>query len=250
MYLLITKIVFAAVIFLLTLVTGFLPFRIIKHNTGFLTLCDVFASGIFLSASLLHLLPDAVIKFGMFYNGFYPLPYFICTITCAIFLVVDRLVAVYSENHLSNKTTLMSFFLLFLLTFHSLVEGAAVGINTNVLETAAIFFAIIAHKGSESFALTVNLHRFSFSAKTIKKIILIFSLMTPFGIFIASFIVRASITDSGGMLTAIFDAITAGTFLYLSIEQLVDGKRTFRNISDPIALALGVAVMAIVAIWI
>ncbi|MDR1057779.1 MAG: ZIP family metal transporter [Coxiellaceae bacterium] len=250
MHLLITKIVFATTIFFLTLITGFLPLKIIKHNISFLSLCDAFASGIFLSAALLHLLPDAVTKFDMIYGGLYPFPYLICITTFALLLIMEHIITIYSRNHLTNNKAMVPVFLLTLLTIHSLIEGAAIGANTNILEAMAIFFAIIAHKGSESFALTVNLHRFAFSTKIIQQIIAGFSLMTPLGIFIASSIVYASTTNSGGMLAAIFDAITAGTFLYLNIEQLVSGKKSFEKTSELIALALGITVMAIVAIWI
>lgn len=250
MCLLIAKTIFATTIFFLTLITGFLPLKIIKHNTAFLVLCDAFASGVFLSAALLHLLPDSVSTFNSIYGGTYPLPYFICIATCVLLLIMERMLSIYSKNHLPNNKVMVPIFLILLLTIHSLVEGAAIGANTNLFETMAIFFAVFAHKGSESFALTVNLHRFSLPTKRIKQIISGFSFMTPIGIFIASWIIYASATDSGGVFVAIFDAIAAGTFLYLGMEHLVNSKKFFEKTSELVALIFGVTMMAVAAIWV
>lgn len=250
MYLLISKIIFATSIFLLTLVTGLLPLRIAKHNARFLDVCDAFASGIFLSTALLHLLPDAAEKFNAIGGIDYPLAYLICISTFILLLIMERGIALYGEKHFSDHKIMAPIFLVILLSIHSLVEGAAIGINANFLETAAIFFAVLAHKGSESFALSMNLHHSGLATKIIKRVIMLFSMITPLGIFIASSVVYASETTSGGLLDANFCAIAAGTFLYLGTEHLVEGKKSFEQFNEVIALILGVALMALVAIWV
>lgn len=87
-------------------------------------------------------------------------------------------------------------FLVSLLGIHSLVEGGAIGANTNIFEALTIFFAVFAHKGSESFALAANLQRLGLATKNIRQIIAIFSLVTPIGIFIASYITSAAATNA------------------------------------------------------
>ena len=248
MYLLISKIIFAASIFFLTLVTGLIPLRIAKHNTRFLCISDAFASGIFLSTALLHLLPDAVGKFNNALTGNdYPVAYLICITTFILLLVMERGISIYGKVRFANNKFIAPTFLVLLLTIHSLVEGAAIGINTNFFEAAAIFLAVLAHKGSESFALSVNLHRFSIPQKAIKQVIIIFSLMTPLGIFIAS----SALTDSStNILGSSFSAIAAGTFLYLGTEHLVEDKKSFEKPEEVIAMILGIALMALVAIWV
>ena len=112
-----------------------------------------------------------------------------------------------------------------------------------------IFFAVIAHKGSESFALAVNLHRHLVSATNIKKIILFFALVTPLGIFIASLVTYLLQTGSGSLLGAILDAVTAGTFLYLGTEHMLECDQPFEHSNEILALIIGIAMMATIAIW-
>jgi len=229
---------------------GLIPLKIAKHNTRFFGLCDSFASGVFLSTALLHMLPESAEKFNAIYSGHYPLAYLICIITYIAFLAMERGASIYKNIYLANSKIIVPGFLITLLAIHSLVEGAAIGVNTNIIEALAIFLAVFAHKSSESFALTVNMHRFDISTKIIKRTIALFSLMTPLGIFIASYVVHASQTNSGGLLTANLNAIAAGTFLYLGVEHLVEGKTSFAKVQETTALITGVALMAVVAIWV
>ncbi len=248
MYLMITKTLVASSIFLLTIATGFLPLKIIKRDIHLFSWCDAFASGVFLSTALLHLLPEASEKFGSTYN--YPLAALICIITCILLVVIERGILMYNNRHLTNHKPIVPIFLVLLLSIHSLVEGAAIGANANLIETITIFFAVLAHKGSESFALTINLHRFGITINTIRQIIVGFSLITPLGIFIASYVLYATATDSGNIISAYFNAIAAGTFLYLGTEHLSENKNSFEKISGIVALICGVTLMAVVALWV
>lgn len=246
MYLLIPKIVFASGIFLLTLVTGIIPLKLAKRDSNFVDMADALASGIFLSTALLHLLPDAAEKLSAINNHAYPLAHLICIATFVVLLILERGVSI----HFSNNKFVAPIFLVLLLGIHALIEGAAIGINSNILETSAIFFAVLAHKGSESFALSMNLHRYSISTTIIKKIIAVFALITPLGIFIASSIIYNSATNSTNLLQANLSALAAGTFLYLGTEHLIDCKGSCLKLREISALILGAVLMALLAIWV
>ena len=71
--------------------------------------------------------------------------------------------------------------------------------------------------------------------------------MTPLGIFIAS---SALANSSINVLGSSFSAIAAGTFLYLGTEHLVEDKKSFEKPEEVIAMILGIALMALVAIWV
>lgn len=249
MHLLIAKTTFAISIFLLTILAGLLPLRLIKNNLRFLNLSDSFASGIFLSTALLHMLPDAVSKFNDF--G-YPLPYLICLVAFIGFFIMDHGVLISSAKSGSSNSSkfFVPVFLVFLLSIHALVEGAAIGANTSLIEASAIFLAIMAHKGSESFALAINLHNSAIAVKKIKQIIAAFSFMTPLGIFMASWLINHTNNNSADLVSGYFDAVAAGTFLYLGTERLLDGKKSLNNVSNTIALLLGVLLMALIATWV
>ena len=250
MYLIIFKAIAATSIFLLTITAGLLPLKIIKTKTSLLYLGDAFASGVFLSAALLHLLPEADKGFQQILtNHTYPIAQLICVITFILLSIMERSVLTYGKHHFSDSKTIAPFLLVLLLSVHSLVEGAAIGTGFSLAETSMIFFAVIAHKGSESFALAVNLNRYSLSTKNIQKIITIFSFITPLGIFVASLIMYVLQTRAGSALGATLNAITAGTFLYLGTEHMVEKTKSFESPIEILALLLGITLMALVAIW-
>ena len=251
MHLITFKTVAATTIFLLTVIFGLLPSRIAKTRAHWLHLGDAFAGGVFLSAALLHLLPDANNRFREILSGddVYPFAYLICIMAFICLLVMERGISAYDKSREIKNKNLSSFLLVLLLSVHSLAEGAAIGAGSNLIETSMIFFAVIAHKGSESFALAVNLHRHLVSAANIKKIILLFALVTPLGIFIASLVAYLLQTGSGNLLEAILDAVTAGTFLYLGTEHMLECDQPFEHRSEILALMVGIAMMAVIAIW-
>lgn len=251
MSLLTTKFIFAASILALTLIAAFIPFKIAKHNSRFLSISDFLASGIFLGAGLLHLLPDAVNKFQTLHIDIeYPIAYVLCASAFLLFIVLEKGISIYGKVEISGNKIIAPIFLTFILSIHALVEGAAIGINSSFFETTAIFLAVFAHKGSESFALSANLHRLKISKSSISKIISIFALMTPIGIFIASSIMFISKSTTANLLEGIFSAVAAGTFLYLGTEHLFEEKTLKEQSSEVVALIAGTALMAIVAIWV
>ena len=251
MHLLTFKTVAATTIFLLTVVFGLLPSRIAKTRAHWLHLGDAFAGGVFLSAALLHLLPDANNQFKAILSqeDMYPFAYLICIVAFICLLILERGISAYDKTREVKSKNLSSFLLVLLLSVHSLAEGAAIGVGNNLIETAMIVFAVIAHKGSESFALAVNLHRHLISADSIKKIILFFALITPLGIFVASLVAYLLQTGSGSLLNAILNAITAGTFLYLGTEHMLECDKPFEHSNEILALIIGIAMMAVIAIW-
>ncbi|MEI8055714.1 MAG: ZIP family metal transporter [bacterium] len=111
------KTIAATSIFLLTLTAGLLPLKVAKNKNHLLYLGDAFASGIFLSTALLHLLPDADKGFHqVLTNNTYPIAPLICSATFISLLIMERTVLTYGAP-----------FLLILLSIHSLVEGTAIG---------------------------------------------------------------------------------------------------------------------------
>lgn len=250
MHLIVSKVIFAASIFMLSLVSGLASLKIYRQGSQLSIISDAISSGIFLGAALLHMLPDAVTKFGELSNHEYPIAYLICLITFVILLFLERGLSTYGNNLRKTGKTVIPTFLVGLLAAHSIVEGAAIGANSSLLGAMAIFIAVFAHKGSESFALTINLQRLAIAKNTIKKTIVVFSMTTPLGILIASYILAITDTNSGGITLAIFNSIAAGTFLYLSTEHLIEGEKSFGNLHEVIALILGVGLMALVAVFV
>ena len=77
-----------------------------------------------------------------------------------------------------------SYVLIFILSIHSIIVGIALGTETAMNQSIIIAIVVLAHKGSAAFALGVSMLKSKIEASKIAKLIVIFSVMTPFGIVI------------------------------------------------------------------
>src|SRR5436190_7190395 len=123
--------------------------RTLKHSESF-ELGEALASGIFLGAAFFHMLPDAINMFDHLYGHLsYPVPEVICVLGFLLLLFLERLSLSYPTTQSKNS---IPYILALILIIHALTEGAALGIGSTLSETLMLFIAIVAHKGSESFA--------------------------------------------------------------------------------------------------
>lgn len=240
-------------IFIVTLISVIYPIRarIYPSHNRILELGDAFASGIFLGAALFHMLPDAITDFAQWNpRSHYPFAESICAAGFLLLLFLERL------SHASSTTEKtphsLPYMLAVILVIHSLIEGAALGVNVNLATASIIFIAIIAHKSSESFALAIILNRSDLPIKILVTIILIFSLMTPLGIVLGTTLTTILHTGHGTLLTAIFNAFAAGTFLYMSTLHHINHHHRLNeaeSLFEFVFLVLGLGIMAIIATW-
>lgn len=246
------KIIAALLIFLAGLATAIYPLKkkLADSHTDSFELGEALASGIFLGAAFFHMLPEAIKLFGQISTSTYPIPEAICLGGFLLMLFLERLSLTSSAKH---STVSIPYILAIILIIHALTEGAALGIGATLPETALIFIAILAHKGSESFALCVTMLRHRLPLKNIISIILFFALMTPVGIGLGMMIYDMTFADSHGkLIAACFDAFAAGTFLYIStlhhirFHQHTEEKQGMAEFG---CLALGLAMMGIIALW-
>ena len=218
--------------------------RGMQHSES-MELGDAFASGVFLGAALLHLLPDALQTLGNAYPN-YPVAEFVCALGFLGLLFLERITL--SSNTRDTLKTL-PYLLTATLMIHSFIEGGALGLSPTLTETSILLIAIIAHKGAESFALTMLLLRHRLALKKILYLVLAFTLMTPLGIAGGSWVAAE---NHIGLLAGYFNAFAAGTFLYIStlhhghFHEHAEGKQ---GLLEYLALAAGTLLMSGVAIW-
>jgi len=256
---------FKAIAFIAVLITGAIGGIVSiklsesKNSRRLFSLGNAFAAGVFLAAGLLHMLPDAHEGFKQF--GDFPWAYLGCAVGFSMILFLERVVlsghnavAESMENHTNSFKRKLSLHLIVLtaiLSVHSVIAGIALGTEHNLTHSAIILFAILAHKGSASFALSVNLLKERTPQNIVFKIISFFCFMTPIGIIIGLLIDRAMSGTAQQITTASFDALAAGTFLYVSILGIAHEE--FSEKTDKILkfllMCIGIAVMAVVAIW-
>ncbi len=250
----IIKLIAAALIFAAGLIGGLLPLlsKDSKASYRLFYYGEYFARGIFVSAGIVHLLADSQSIFVRTHPHFdYPI-IFAITVATIFFISLIETSTNKIAQYRSFSQSWMPYLLMILLSIHSIIAGAALGISTSLSQVAIIFIAIISHKTAASFALGINMRAHKVERKMMITLIIIFSLMTPFGV-IASSIVDAFISSDGASLAqAIFGAIAAGTFIYIGAfnrERLELNEDKRARIIPTLYFGLGIALMIVVAIW-
>jgi zinc transporter ZupT len=246
------KITAGILIFLITLLAVLYPIRsraLPKHHRPF-ELADAFASGIFLGTALFHMLPHAIRAFSIELDHInYPIAELFCAAGFLLLLFLERLSRFITMGKHSENT--FSYLLAMIFILHSLIEGTVLGVNLTLTTTAVIFIAIIAHKGSESFALAVVLNRSHLSFTKMLYLIILFSLMTPLGILSGTLLTH-SFNENAVLFTASFNAFAAGSFLYMSTLHHINHHERHHdkeNLFEFAALLAGLMVMGLLAGW-
>lgn len=244
----------ALLIFITTILAVAYPIKVraLPKHHSFMDLGDAFASGIFLGAALFHMLPDATIGFQQALGQVhYPLAELFCACGFVLLLFLERLSL--SSSSINHHLTI-PYLAALTLIIHSLIEGAALGVNTDFATASVIFLAIFVHKGSESFALSITLCRGNhISTKQLFWIIGIFSLMTPFGIGLGTYITSFMQFKEGQLLTAGFNAFAAGTFLYMSTLHHIHHHQHLHESEGMLeffSLLAGLTLMGLVVLWV
>lgn len=246
------KVIAAALIFIISIAIAIYPLKkkTAPYHPESAHLGDALASGIFLGAAFFHMLPDAIKMFNHLYGEhFFPLPEAICVLGFLFLLFLERLSLAYSAFQAKNT---VPYLLAAILIVHAVTEGAALGISTTLPETSMLLIAILAHKGSESFALCVTLLKHQLPFKRVVKIILFFAFMTPLGIGLGTAINLYALAGEGELMAATFNAFAAGTFLYIStLHHIHFHKHTedSQGLLEFASLAGGVVVMGVIALW-
>lgn len=243
------KIIAALIIFLISMAIAIYPLkrhRTLKPTESF-EIGEALASGIFLGAAFFHMLPDAIQLFGKLYGpNTYPIPEVICVAGFLLLLFLERISLI--NTTLTSKNSI-PYILALILIIHAVTEGAAMGIGTTFSETLMLFIAIVAHKGSESFALCVTLLKHQLPFRRIVLIVIFFSLMTPLGISLGTAIHQFS---EDALIAGIFNAFAAGTFLYISTLHHIhfhQHSRDTQGLLEFASLVTGVSAMALIALW-
>lgn len=243
------KLFFSLSILAVILLAGWYPFKKRLSDAHVdLPLGETLATGVFLGAALLHMLPEAhdmFVKMGYHY----PFAYIITGIVFLLFLWFEHLGKELYHHH--DKTH-AAFALLawFMLSVHSLVLGTALGFSHEYPLMIMLFFAIITHKWAESFAIAIQLNNSSLT--TIQSFIffILFALMTPLGIFIGAYFNHG--IETATLFDPILVATSAGTFLYLGtlhgLERCVMVERCC-NLRDFSFVIIGFLLMASVAAY-
>lgn len=244
------KLVFALVIFITAYSAGFYTlYRSEKIN---LNRGIGFASGVFLGTAFFHLMPNAIKHFRIVSHSQYPWSFIICIATILLMLMISKLTKRLLANE--DKPNLFSgISITLLLSLHSVIAGASLGLSKHIGTAVVIFIAIMSHKAAASFALMMHLLRVHYPKKLCHYILSFFSLMTPIGIILGNLLSLVLYQQSSEYLEAVFYAAAAGTFIYIAVfEYLVRWLKLESRIfwHRVLFCLVGTVLMAIITIWI
>ena len=203
----------AVIITLVTLVSGFASLHFIRRYQHFLAVCDAFADGIFLGTAVFHVFPDALQEIPIL------LAILITSVGFFLLFILERWIIHHEKkrqaianDHICTASGLM---LVSILSVHAFIAGSALGVSDTKSNVSILLIAILAHKGFESFALMIGLHRSLKNEKKIKGILWTFTFVTPLGIILSALIQTFFQIQTANLITSLFDAFAAGSFLYI-----------------------------------
>lgn len=245
------KILAAIFIFIIAVLAGLLSSQIHHFHKDSRHYSDSITNGIFLGAAIFHMLPDAQHSFSALGYNHFPYAIFLC-FTGFILLQFIKFLTLYIHKQAHNMK-IDATMILIVLSLHSIIEGAALGVNTIITNAFVIFIAIVAHKSCDSFALATTLRRYHIFPNHTLLAIIIFALTTPFGIAIASATMGILSSREGVLVEAYLNALAAGTFIYIGASDVLKEQFTTQKLSikvkEYLLLILGMGLMGLIAIW-
>ena len=225
---------------------------------------NAFAAGVFLSAGLIHMLPDADrIWTGLAWS--YPMAFALAALAFVFMLLVEHVLLpeqAHKEVHAPSGERftaiaehhggeLAAYAVLTALSIHSLLAGLALGAQPELKRALIISVAIIAHKSAAGFALGVSLTRSSLSTRQAWRLVALFAGATPVGGLLGAAVGASFDGRIGAALEAAFLSIAAGTFVYVATFDIL--RDEFPAPGGRLAkwgvLTLGVVSMGLLALW-
>lgn len=252
------KLISIALIILAGQLGGLIPLRAarVTSDSRLFSLGAAFSGGIFIGAGLIHMLPDANEGFTSSFEGIeYPIAFLICALGFLLILLLDRVALGKRGDHAQQQSAGgrpgTSFILALILSVHSVIAGIALGVDGSVTTSAVILVAILSHKGSAAFALAVNMVKSGVPKNEARKTLNIFTVMTPTGVVIGLILHHLLLADNQVVLEAVFDAVAAGTFLYIAILEVIGEEFEVPTGLVPkfFCLTAGLGLMSMLALW-
>lgn len=127
---------------------------------------------------------------------------------------------------------------------HSAFEGLVVGVATDYSALFSIMIAILAHKWAEAITVGVSIGKAKMDVKMNILLIFIFAISTPIGISVGHWL-----SDKGEALKALMNALSAGTFLYISAVEIFAEEFAGESRKYGRFLASFIGVVMMIGVW-
>jgi len=137
----------------------------------------------------------------------------------------------HATHSLFQHSALRSLMLLIALSFHSVFEGMAIGLQESSAQLISIFIAVIVHKAVMAFSLGLNTAQSSLSTKSFVLSNVLFSLSSPLGVGLGMAVSDLPVSLPQDICNGVLQGIAGGTFLFITFFEVlphelnVPGKR-------------------------
>lgn len=225
---------FLTFIFAITLVGGWIPTVRIWSKSTFKLIIS-FCAGVLLGAVFFHILPESAPVLGD--NLGYPVMVgFLLIFLMMKFIMVHPCEEGECDYHTVGLAAYIG------IGIHSVLDGVAIGAGSLMNLSLVIIVAVTLHKFPAALALSSMLVKGGeYGRRKILWSMFIFSLATPLGAIFALAILK----NMDDVLVATVLGVSAGTFLFISISDLLpavyeEHQKGFKNL---LSFCLGIFVM-------
>uniref|UniRef100_A0A8R1E3A2 Zinc transporter ZIP3 n=1 Tax=Caenorhabditis japonica TaxID=281687 RepID=A0A8R1E3A2_CAEJA len=138
------------------------------------------------------------------------------------------------------------------MSFHSLLEGFALGVQETTTAIYALFFSLLLHKSIEAFSVGLQISKTnSEKYKIVIMTILIYAMMTPIGSVLGTLLQTSSqqsLYKDGSIL--FLESLAAGTFIYVTFLEVLAGEKenNFNSLKQLASILAGFVVILILQI--
>ena len=227
------KFIAAASILAIALIGGAIPMAAARYQSSqrFFSLGNAFAGGLFLGVGFIHLLPEGIEQLGEVVD--YPLGALLAALGLGALLLIDRVIFdgrhVAPDSGTAQGQSIYPLVLLLLLSIHSIITGLSLGLESHASTAIILALGIVLHKGSEAFALMVSTISANFAANRRNALLGVFAAMTPVGILAGMLGSSVLHGDAAALVEGSFNALAAGTFIYIAILDIIDEEFSKRD---------------------
>uniref|UniRef100_A0A1B6LZ37 Zinc/iron transporter n=1 Tax=Graphocephala atropunctata TaxID=36148 RepID=A0A1B6LZ37_9HEMI len=116
---------------------------------------------------------------------------------------------------------LRSVLLLAVLSLHSLFEGLAIGLQTDIKSILNIFAAVVIHKVIVAFSVGLNLLQSQLHMASVVSLDVLFALMSPSGLVLGLFVNRYQSNPRQQLFSGMLQGIACGTFIYITCFEVL-----------------------------
>jgi len=214
----------------------------LQRSPTILGIANIAGGGVLLGVTFVHLLPEVQEGFASAEID-YPVGFALVLVGYVVLVLLEKVLFHHQHSHNPHQTTdeeplqnsrdrdrngesgfkkssiVTPVLLMIALSIHSVLEGVVLGIQDSEASTLSLMIAILTHKPVETLFLGIIMAKEGVNLSTHIVLVTILSIVTPTGICIG--LALDHLTDLSDEIIASFSAIAAGTFLYISTNEII-----------------------------